>query len=280
MPAGGSNLQIELLQDETSYGAAAAKPDGSFTFWRLDPGKYTATAYCQAGGQRMRSAPAEIEVGDANVDHVDLRIIPPADLAGQVAYDDDEAKQSRSDSTPARLTLEDLDRRMAVKPADIGPGDAFRVPSVSPGRYLIRLSPRSVYVKAVRLGSAESAGSVLDIRNGAAGISVTLVLSGALGAVTGSVTSDGGPAVGARVALIPETPDLGLSPRLTSTTPDGSYAFEGVPPGRYKLLAADPDDGKTLEDYADMVEHIEVQPRDRLIQDLAVPSQFRIGVRK
>jgi len=279
MPAGGANSQIELIRDDTSFAAAAAKPDGSFTFWRLDPGKYTATAYCVAGGQRMRSAAVEIEVGDANVDQVDLRIIPPADLAGQVLYDDEEAKP-KPNASPRKVTLEDLDKMISVQAAEIGPDDRFQMKNIPPGRYTVRLSPETAFVRTVRLGSSETEGRVLNLHNGASGISATLKLSGALGSVAGVVTADKGPAVNARVALIPENAGAGFVTTVTATTADGSYLFEGILPGRYKLIAVSADDDKSLEDHTDEVEHIEVQPRDRLMQDLVLPSLFNIGVRK
>lgn len=276
MVQGGGNARIEIRRGDTSYGGFAVKPDGSFTIWRLDPGKYTVCAYWSTTGQQIRSAPVGIEVGDANVDRLLLRMIAPADIAGRIVREDEEA---RAAGLPA-VVLEDLDRRVSVAPAKAAADDTFRLESVPAGRYHIRLSARSLYVKAVRLGQAESAGPTLDVRNGAGGAALMLVVSGAMGSVAGSVSDDKGPAANARIFLLPEDPEAGLNSHVTLSAASGAYGFENVTPGRYKLIALDAGDGRTLEDFQDMVEHIEVTPRDQLLQDLTVAPQFQIGVRR
>ena len=47
-----------------------------------------------------------------------------------------------------------------------------------------------------------------------------------------------------------------------------------------KLIALDPGEARSLDDLEDQMEHVEIAPRDRLLQDLTVPPQFMIGVRK
>jgi hypothetical protein len=273
---GGGNARIEIRRGDTSYGGFAVKPDGSFTVWRLDPGKYSLCAYWSTTGQPIRSAPVEISVADANIDGLLLRMIAPADIAGRLVRDDDEA---RSGGLPY-VILEDLDRRVSVAPAKTAGDETFRLESVPAGRYHIRLSGRSLYVKTVRLGQAETAGPTLDMRNGAGGAALTLVVSGAMGSVAGSVSDDRGPAANARVFLLPEDLEAGLNSRVTVSAASGAYGFEDVTPGRYKLIALDSADGRSLEDFQDQVEHIEVTPRDQLLQDLTVPAQFQIGVRR
>jgi hypothetical protein len=140
------------------------------------------------------------------------------------------------------------------------------------------VTPPPAYVKGVRIGAAAVDGSVLDLRNGTGGAPVSLILSAATGSVGGEVTADR-PAT-ARVALIPEDPESGLSGSLGAVTASGAYGFDGIRPGRYKLIALDPGEARSLDDLEDQMEHIEITARDKLLQDLTVPPQFLIGVRK
>ena len=266
---------VEFRSGKTFFAVPRAKPDGTFSIWRIDPAAYTVAASCSIGGKLWRSAQLEIEAGTADVDHVDLRLLPPGDVAGRVQYDGNEVPPARR-----HLVLEDLDQRASVPLADIISDDTFKLESVAAGRYRIRVTPGPVYVKSVRIGPTTTEGSILDIRNGASGAAVTMVLSGALGSVAGSVTNDKGPAAGARVVLIPEDTDTGLNGTITAATPSGAYSFDGVRPGRYKLVALAPGDSRNLEELDDRVEHIEVNAHDQLLQDLTVPSEFQIGIRR
>jgi hypothetical protein len=61
-----------------SRGAGGIKKDGSFEVWNVDPGKYFLTASWQgAGNQRVQTATVDIEIGQQNIDRLELRLIPP-----------------------------------------------------------------------------------------------------------------------------------------------------------------------------------------------------------
>lgn len=268
---------VELRSGGAWFTVPQVGADGSFSIWRLDPGSYTIRASCTSGGKLLVSAPLDIEVGGVNLDHVDLRLVPPGDLTGTVEYEGDEIRSNTSTTPVRHLALEDVDHRVSVPPAEISASDTFKIDGVPAGRYRIRITPPPAYVKSVRLGPAAAEGNILDLRNGAGGAPVALVLSAATGSIAGDVTADR-PAA-ARVALIPEDPESGLSGSLAAVAASGAYAIESVRPGRYKLIALDPNDPRSLDDFEDQVEHIEVTPRDRLMQDLTVP-QSTVGMRK
>ena len=125
----------------------------------------------------------------------------------------------------------------------------------------------------MRLGSTEVEGEILDISNGAGGAPLTVVVSSAAGAVSGTVTDSKGPAAGVSVALAPDGEGRKFF-RFVTAAADGTYTIPNVPPGKYKLLVADEDantlvqQGRTLEDYQDVAESIEVHPGDRISKDL------------
>jgi hypothetical protein len=76
----------------------------------------------------------------------------------------------------------------------------------------------------------------------------------------------------ARVELLSE--EIPSFDTQATTAPDGSYTFDRLPPGQYKLLVRDPDVNYPLairdhlKDYADIMESIEVHANDRISRDL------------
>jgi hypothetical protein len=123
-----------------------------------------------------------------------------------------------------------------------------------------------VYVKSVTVGNIETEGDILDLRNGPAG-AVTVTLGSVMGEVSGVVSDSSGPAVGARVVMMSDR-SVGGSPLFAVSAGDGTYKFAAVPPGKYKLIAADNEIvmqfqlGKDPEEYADIAESIEVHAGD------------------
>ena len=157
--------------------------------------------------------------------------------------------------------------------ADVGADDTLQFEKLQPGLYHLTLSWPLAYVKSVRVGSTETEGDVLDLRNGPAG-AITIVASSATGQISGTAADSKGPMAGAMVALVPE-PDGRQYFRMATAGPDGTYSMTNIPPGKYRLLVADDDfnmgtarTGNGLEDYADILVSVEIHPGDNLTKDL------------
>jgi hypothetical protein len=124
----------------------------------------------------------------------------------------------------------------------------------------------------MRLGPANIEGALLDLRNGSEGASLTVTASSATARISGVVRDAAGPAAYARVAMMLE--EIPHTERVLSAGAGGVYTFVNISPGRYKLLALDAGVvyglaiRDQLEDYADLVETVEVHPGDRLTLDL------------
>jgi hypothetical protein len=140
----------------------------------------------------------------------------------------------------------------------------------------VQVSWGPAYVKGMRAGSNQIEGAILDLRNGAAGGTLTLVVSAATGDVSGTVSDEKGPVTRAMIALLQADWD-GTGPsasRFAASKPDGTYHIGSIPPGKYRIAAADEADrtlltrGGNLEDYADVVETIEIHANDKLTKDL------------
>src|ERR1019366_3857507 len=143
--------------------------------------------------------------------------------------------------------------------------DTFQLKKISAGRYVVRLSWDTVYVKSMQLGSQSIDGSVLDLSNGSGSAALTLLLSPARGSVSGTVRDDKGNPAAARVVLARDEDAGGFPARYASTQKDGVYSFPNLPPGNYKLVAVSEDDADLiaprpggsepdLSDYEDTME--------------------------
>jgi hypothetical protein len=124
----------------------------------------------------------------------------------------------------------------------VGQDGAFRIVGVPPGRFALSVDamPENAYIKAIVLDNAANYGT-LDFSRGVRGprLKATISLNGAQ--VSGEVRpSDGGvlPSVGTMVFLASE-PNLMAPARSAAPVVKGQYTLKGVPPGKYKIYAAD-----------------------------------------
>jgi len=292
IPVGITHTGIEITREgQNGYSGpqSTVKPDGSFTISPVDPGKYTlaAVSYGQSPLHNLRSAPVEIEVAGTNLEHIELRMIPPFEVPGQVRFDDERARlpqqrPARQSQPPAAQTPVPSRRIHLIAvlgfqgdglAAEIGADDSFTLEDVPPGRFHVLLSWGPAYVRSVRIGSTETEGDILDVRNGPAG-PVTIAVSSLMCRISGTVSGSSGPAANTRVALVPEA-GSGRGFQSTMVKADGTYSFMALPPGIYKLAATDADfnpnryePGAALEDYEDVAETIELRPGEKITKDL------------
>lgn len=249
---------------------AGVSQDGAFEIPNVDPGKYRLFASANLGGQRLRTTIAGVEVAGKNIDRVELRMMPPISIAGQFEYDDDRPKTKTP--RPA-LRLIDL---IAATPADLPTfhdDGSFTVTDLLPSLYRVTLSRRGVFIRSLRLETETSEGNLLDLRNGATGGALSVLVSSAVAEISGVVSDGNGPAANARVALSLEDRNA-ERPAVTLATADtsGNYRFGDLAPGKYRLVAVDDGDAAAakgvLEDYQEVLTEIEIHDDDKLTQNL------------
>lgn len=284
LPPGAKNVMVNTLRGQS----ASVKPDGTFTIWRLDPGKYSLVAESYSGKTPLMSAPVEIEVAGANLEHLELRIIPPFDLAGQMRFEDEGARQPASPRAtagqpapqipppaPRMVRLRTLDYPTGQEPlAPIGADDSFTLEKVQPGRYRVSISWGTAYVKSVRAGETESLRDILDVRNGPAG-PLTVTVSANFCELSGMVSDSKGPVADAEVSLVPaEDPSNSRVARADSA---GVYRFTRLPPGKYKLIPGEQRGlvnrqfpGQDPDDYDDGAESVDLAAGDKITKDLTL----------
>lgn len=274
----GMQRTFAAIREETggTRQASLLKPDGTFTIWRVDPGKLRLVAWGSAGTY-VESAPLDLELGDRSLENLELRFVDKADVPGQLNYEDDEAKPSPA---KAKTNAPAVTGRVALQStfgfgsfsAPIQDDGTFTLKGVPPNRYRVSLSWSTAYVRSVRLGNVELDKPEIDLSSGAAGATLSLKISSGVAEISGTVTDSKGPAAGVRVVLGPRQKGPFTSNTSIVTGPDGVYKFTRVVPGNYNLYAVDDDDltyvGGTPDNYEDVLVEVEVKDRDKLTRDL------------
>ncbi|MEI9976056.1 MAG: hypothetical protein WDO73_30755 [Ignavibacteriota bacterium] len=211
--------------------------NGTFTIWRLDPGKYTLIAQQMAGRIQLQSAPLDIEVGTSNVENLQLRMVPPFAIAGQLRFDDDQARQPiqppsspggghSSPPPPRHILLRSIHNNGGVFQTDISADDSFTLDDVQPGRFQVTVQGVSGYVKSVRAGNIETEGDILDARNGSPG-PVTITLSSNYCEISGTVSDAKGPAADLSIGLV--AANAHANAQFSRSNSGGVYQFRVAP---------------------------------------------------
>jgi hypothetical protein len=258
------------------YGArpvsGSVRKDGSFEFWNVDPGRYFLSAMFFSANQMVQTAPVNLDIGQSNIENVEVRVVPPSDMQGQIVFEDEQARPQPNAPKP-KLEVRTVDPVSAAPTvSDVAPDGTFRLNGVAPARYRVMLSWPTAWVKAVTLGTTQAEGNVLNLRGGANGAPLTVLVSSAFGTISGKVLDGDNPVAGARIALVRD--DFVSLGDVTFTASDasGSYHIANVRPGKYRLAAIEEiDDGPragNMDDYEDILARIDVQPKDNVTKDL------------
>jgi hypothetical protein len=116
----------------------------------------------------------------------------------------------------------------------------FVISGIAPGKYSLEITnlPADAYMKAARFGAAELTDFIEITKQTASTLQIQLAQDG--GRVAVSVyDSQGGPAYGAEVVLVPDASrrQRGDQYRVASADENGHITIRGVPPGDYTAFA-------------------------------------------
>ncbi len=238
---------------------------GEFELKGLLPGSYVVTAMTRGREARL-FARYPVEVGNSDVDGVNLVLGPGLQINGKLRFESD---------PPTGTTLEDV--RVMLRPKETmfggggeraGEDGSFSIDGLAPSKYTVSVSglPPDGYLKEAAYGDQDVLASGLDLEQGG-GASLALVVSLKGGRVDGTVKDkDGKPSPGATVALVPEESRRDREDLYRSATTDqyGQFTLRGIAPGEYKLFAFEDiepgayQDAAFLESYEDNGEKIEL----------------------
>ncbi len=281
IPPEAEGVYISAYTPDRSGTGGPVRPDGSFRVCNAMPGRNTLVAGWRGPDQtQMRSAAVELDVGTADIDNVELAMIPPFDIPGRVEIEDAPAVPSAQPARTVvrRVQLEALDPMGSmVRPAEVATDGSFKLEKVPAGRFRLRLSWEG-YVRAMRLGDADVEGSVLDVRYGSGGAELTLLVSTAMGELSGTVRNEEGNPVAAMVGLIRDEPgDFGRWPSMMTTAEKGEYTLRSVTPGKYRIVVAPAarfySSERAADEDDDSAETIEIRANEKLTKDLILRKQ-------
>lgn len=229
----------------------------------LPNGIYTVEATTQMGDHTATGS-VNITVKDAPLNHASLTVLPNGPIAVHIK---DERSSKGRESTgvltmgrsfreqKANVLLQPVDEfdsmggiylRPPLKPND----NDLVLENVRPGRYWVEIDPYQGYIASAVAGSVDLLRQPLVVGPGGASPPIDIVLRDDGAAIEGTVEGMPASPVGARAENISlaRSPEgayvycipLADSPgrfAATSVQPEGSFKFQQLPPGTYRVLA-------------------------------------------
>jgi len=277
--AGGSTVMLLRSDDPRHLGLAGSTgsdKDGHFLFSNLPPGTYRLLGWHANDKTNLYSQPMDIQLESGDVTNLSLVLAPGGELDGKVEMAAGQGKEKLS------VSLELLPFGSFGEPPPSAQADqngAFRIAGIAPGRYRLKVTPlpENGYLKSVRLDDAAAPDGELDLSRAAQGLSVKIVVSRNGGQIEGKLLDKGGEPLGAvpaTVLLAADPKEIDLE-RSLKTAEDGTYRFQAIRPGKYRLLAFEPGqfgDGpdflESVKKLAAAAEEIEIKEGDRKVKDL------------
>jgi Carboxypeptidase regulatory-like domain len=244
MPRGGA-----IESDSVTFGPNnGTKKDGTFEMPGVAPGAYTIEAVINDGDQE-HEVTQSIEVGDADVDGVQLVISKGFSVVGHVRWDGTPGHVEDNLYLMGRM---DGQSAMAGGYARVDRDGSFTWNQLSDSAMRIRVEglDNSGYVKAADYGGVDVLEQGFTPRAGSnATLEFTLSAQGAQ--VEGTVTDENGlPVVGVWVVLVPDAKhrDRHDLYRTERTDQHGVFKIKQVAPGDYALYSWDEVEDGAWED--------------------------------
>lgn len=276
-PGGGMVMlqHADDFQHMSVGGGLGVGPDGHFLFTNLQPGTYRLIGSHQDDKTRLYSQPVDVHLEGADVTNLSLVLAPGGELAGKLEMAGSPGKEKPSVGLVTVLT----GSGETPPSAQVDASGMFRIANIPPGSYRVNVTPmpENAYVKSVRLDGVEAPDGELDLSRAPQGASLKIVVSPNGGQVSGKLLDkDGEPlgAVPAMVILVADPKEMDLE-RSLKMVKDGTYRFQGIRPGKYRLLAFDADQFGWGPDFLEMAkklaapaEEIEIKEGDRQAKDL------------
>jgi len=222
--------------------------DGPFVIGNVLPGTYTLLADLFDAGTHYRSA-QNVEVGNVDSSGLSVVLTPGTMVRGHVTWDGPPSVVRDALQVFLRETDADGTSGNVARTQD---GGAFQVNGVFDGTYRVEIlgASQNSYLESVHYGATDGLAEGFTVHHGNdAALEVVLSSKGAR--VQGTVTdSDGLPAVGVWVALVPDDPHRNEMQLFKAVTTDqnGRYILQGIAPGDYKLFSWEDVELKAWED--------------------------------
>lgn len=251
---------------------------GGFAFRNVTPGSYTIAAQSVSvmnPGAEAQIAQAAIDVGDSNVDGIQLTFGGAPEIGGVISVE--KGADLKWAGLMVMLSPESDEAMMRPSYAQVQDDGTFKLKLSMPGRYHLDIGPLpdGYYVKSVRYGDAEYPSGVIDLTKGANGGELTIAVAANGARIDGGVKdAKDQPATSATVVLIPEERDFRNLYNVANTDQNGHFSIKSIKPGKYKLFAWDDVQGGQYEDpdfikpFEDKGEAVELDEGGKSSKDL------------
>ena len=255
------------------------KPDGSFEIADVLPGSYTLVATWFDAGRRYQ-ARQTVDIAGGDADAIQLTLTTGWYVAGQLVWD------------PPKPTLERNLLQVMARSTDTGAPHVARVPVAANGTFSLLELPEGTYqlttvgqtqdcyLKSIRFAGMEVSDDEFNVIRGTqATLEVTISSRGAR--VQGMVSdSDGLPAAGVWVALVPDGAHRNEYRRFKQTNTDqaGRFDIHGIAPGDYKLYSWEQVEPNAWED-PDFLKAFEAKAQNVSVEESDAKSVDLIAIR-
>jgi hypothetical protein len=219
--------------------ARVTDPNGNFEIRGVPPGSYDMTGYLISGAQRY-TARIPLDVGNTNVEGVEVSFTPPGEIKGRVVV------EQNGDLGSATLNVRLLPKMdqpmMRGLGSPVGDDLSFKIGNLGQDAYDINVYglPENFYLKSVRIGDQDVTESGADFTQGAPAGEMTVTVNPNAAQIEGNVqNAKGENAAGATITLIPDEKHRSLTwlYKTASTDQNGHFTMKGVRPGEYKIYA-------------------------------------------
>jgi protocatechuate 3,4-dioxygenase beta subunit len=257
---------------------------GRFVFRGVMPGTYDIRAV-EYSAESQRVAVAQVNVGDSNVDGLQLVFIANPEIKGALTIESPaQQPQQNAEAAPAYqvyLSPETSAGMYGGSGGEVKEDGTFTLKNVAPEKYRLSVYPLQdeAYVKQVAVGNKEMADGRIDFGGGGEGQQIKVVVSLNGAHVEGSVLdSKQQPSPHATVVLVPDRTDATQRYKSGTTDQNGHYVLRGIAPGKYKLYAFDQIDAGAFYDteymkpYESKGESLDVTEGSKLTHDLQLIS--------
>jgi protocatechuate 3,4-dioxygenase beta subunit len=290
---GRRNIMVMLLPRDNSgfgmprAGARSIDGQGNFQLRGVAPGSYILRANFTEDNKQY-SARLPLEVGNSNIEGIELELQPPADIEGRIVVE--ENGDLKGANLQVFLQTKAMGSMMGGGGAGLMKDDrTFKLTNVSRDPYDINVFglPEGFYLKSVRFGDQDVTETGVDFTQGVSAGQLTIVLNPNGGQVDGAVqNAKGDAAVGATVTLIPDAEHRSISwmYKTANTDQNGHFTIKGVRPGEYKIYAWEdlepgaPEDPDFVKPHESAAEAVSVKESSHeTVQLKVVPAENSAG---
>jgi hypothetical protein len=212
---------------------------GNFRFRNVPEGSYYIVGYQRDAGTRVYESRSrqKLEVAGDNIDSLTISLGTGSTIQGKLRVDG--ASSTALDRIGISLMPVDEDGQLGGH-SEVKNDGTFEIKSVQDGNYAVSVwgLDRDAYIKSARCGPNDLFEKGLQVAGSSPG-KIEVIVSSDGAQLEGSVSTDDGAVIGARVRLVPDplTAYNHLRAHLTTTDQLGHFVLTDIAPGKYKVTA-------------------------------------------